>query len=505
MITTVREQELVAKEIKTAVRHSTVYGLGGVLVKVAAFFMLPFYTHYLNPADYGILEILDLSMSLFGMLLNMGMTAAMLRCYAGANSAEGKQEAASTAFLFAAATGFIVFLVMLAPMRPISNLIFGPAVPSSYLLLSFASFILNYVANLPFTYLRALEASGTFVAVETGSICLMLSLNIYFIAVLKMGLVGILVSSLIVAGLRVVLLSAWMLRQVKVRFSAPLLRQMVRFGLPLIFSNMALFAMNFSDRFFLQHLRSLEIVGIYAVGYKFGFLMNYLLVQPFYAMWQSRMYIVHARPDHPKIFSQLFVLYSLLLTYAGLALSMLSSEIVKIMVGPKFAASGEVVPIVVLAYVFYGVGYYVQLGIFLTNNTKLLGIISSIAAVLNLVLNYFLILHYGMMGAAWATLVSFAAIAVGSYVFSHRVFPLSLGVGRVSVALAIAICFYLLSRWLTPSALWAVVSMKVLLLGAFPVLLWKFQIVSGAQVEALDSMGSKALAGISRLLTWGRA
>jgi O-antigen/teichoic acid export membrane protein len=500
MIETVRERETVAREIQTAVRHSAVYGLGGVLAKGLGFFMLPFYTHYLSPSDYGILEILDLSMSLFGMFLNMGMTAAMLRCYAGATSAEEKRKTVSTAFLFVAVTGVATFCLMLGLVRPISALIFGPSVPVKYLLLSFSSFILGYIANLPRTYLRALEASGAFVAVDTFGLFLMLALNIYFIAVAKIGLLGILLSSFIVVAIQMVLLSGWMLRQVRIRFSGRLLRQMVGFGLPLIFSNLALFAMNFSDRFFLQHLRSLEVVGLYAVGYKFGFMMNYLLVQPFNAMWQARMYVIHAQPDHPQIFSQIFVLYSLLLTYVGLALSMLSPEIVHIMVGPKFAASGEIIPVVALAYVFYGVGYYVQLGTFLTNNTKLIGTASAAAAVLNLVLNYFLILHYGMMGAAWATLLSFAALAAGSYLFSQRVFPLSLGLVRVGGALALAIGFYLVSRWWSPSALGAALSMKAFLLGIFPLSLWKLRILSPAQVEALSSTRKSAVAGVSRLL-----
>src|SRR4051794_36113817 len=59
-----REPETVASEIQTAVRHTAVYGVGSIVIKVLSFLMLPFYTHYLTPADYGVLEILDLSMSL---------------------------------------------------------------------------------------------------------------------------------------------------------------------------------------------------------------------------------------------------------------------------------------------------------------------------------------------------------------------------------------------------------------------------------------------------------
>ncbi len=214
---------------------------------------------------------------------------------------------------------------------------------------------------------------------------------------------------------------------------------MLAFGTPLMFSNLAIFALNFSDRFFLQHLRSLEVVGIYAVGYKFGFMLNYLLVQPFYVMWQSRMYIIHNRTDHREVFGQVFILYTVVLTYAGLALSVFSPEIVHVMAGRQFSASYDVIPVVALAYIFYGIGYYAQLGMFLTDSTKRIGGIGAGAAVLNLLLNYFLVLHYGMLGAAWATLLSFMAIAAASYWFSERVYPLPLRVGRIAMVLALGV------------------------------------------------------------------
>src|ERR1700692_220479 len=72
-------------EIETAVRQMAVYGAGNILVKAVGFLMLPFYTHYLGPQDYGILEIIDLSMTLFGLVLSMGLTPAFLRCYAAAD------------------------------------------------------------------------------------------------------------------------------------------------------------------------------------------------------------------------------------------------------------------------------------------------------------------------------------------------------------------------------------------------------------------------------------
>ena len=503
----VQEPETVAREIGTAVRHTAMYGLGSIVVKALGFLMLPFYTHYLTPRDYGVLEILDLSMSLFAMILNMGIAPALLRSYASAPSAEEKKRTVSTAFLFVAGTGLVTLTGGLFLMRPLSTLLLGPAVSPNYLLLSFSSFILSYLCTMPRAYLRALEASGLFTLLETGGLFVILLLNIYFIAVLKLGAMGILWSSAIVYGVQAVGLSVWVLRAAGIAFCGEKLREMASFGLPLIFSNVALFALNFSDRFFLQRLQSLDAVGVYAVGYKLAFMINYMLVQPFYAMWQARMYNIHAQPEHPKIFSQIFVLYSLVLTYAALAVAVFSPEVVMVMADPKFAGGKDVVPIVSLAYVFYGVGSYLQLGMFLANRTKAIGMVGSAAAVLNLGLNYVLILHFGMMGAAWATLLGFLAIAVGSYWFSQRVMPLNLGVPRVAVAVAVAVGLYAICAVaVSPgSSMILGLAVKTAAVAIFPVLVWKLQVLSSGEMETILSAKNQAVAGIGRRLRWRSA
>ena len=499
MVESVQERETVLQEIQTAVRHMAVYGIGNLLVKAVGFLMLPFYTHYLGPRDYGILEILDLSMTLFALVLNMGLVPAFLRCYAAAPSPEEKRRFVSTGCFFGFITGLLTFLMGAGLVRPITHLLFGAAVPATYVLISFAAVVLNYMTTLPRTYLRALEASGTYVTFDTISVFALLLLNVFFIAVLKTGLVGVLLSSLIVATLQFAGFSAWTMSKIGFRFHAPHLSRMLGFGLPLIFSNLGLFVLNFSDRFFLQHLRSLDAVGVYAVGYKFGFMMNYLVVQPFFVMWQSRMYAIHAQPQHPAIFRQIFSLYSLGLIYAGLSMSLFGPEAVRLMVEPKFAASQDVIPIVVLSYVFYGLSYYAQLGMLLTDRTKQVGAIGAATAGLNLVLNYFLIKYFGMLGAAWATALSFACLAGVSYVCSQRVFPLSLGLPRMWAAILAAAVFYLLCQRLRPGNPLMAVLLKCLVLGAFPALLWKTGILAPEAQALLISTRNKAVERLSRM------
>src|SRR5262249_44547535 len=116
------EREGATREIGRAVKHSLVYGIGGMLQKAASFLMLPFYTHYLQPRDYGILEILNLAMSLAGMFLAVGIPAGVLRYYGPAHSGEEKRRIVSTAYLCMAATGLLVFGAGAVLIRPASRL-----------------------------------------------------------------------------------------------------------------------------------------------------------------------------------------------------------------------------------------------------------------------------------------------------------------------------------------------------------------------------------------------
>lgn len=500
-MTTTTAPRSIHQEIGTAVRHTLVYGVGSVLTKAISFLMLPFYTHYLTPNDYGILEILDLSISLLGMFLNMGITTAVLRYYAGAQSTNEKKTVLSTALLCVGLTGITVCLIGVSVIRPVSELLLGRNVPASYLLLSFATFNILYVTNVPRTYLRALEASGKIILIENMALVFQLGLNMYFIAVRGMGVRGMLWSAFAVAAAQMVALLPWMIQKVGIRFSTSQFKQMARFGLPLLASNLAMFTLNFSDRFFLQHLGSLAMVGIYAVGYKFAFMLSYLFVQPFFIMWQSRMYAIHSHPDHGQIFARIFVLYSVLLIYVALMLAMLTPETVHLMLDPKFAASQKIVPVVALAYALYGIGYYLQLGLFLKNKTSVIGIISAIATCLNLGLNYVLILHYGMMGAAWATVLSFAALGVGSYYYSHRIFPVNLGEARVATTIVLALSLYLLCRLYNAESLAGALLIKGCALAVFPFLLWRLGILSSDEVSTVIAARNYTMAGISRVLS----
>jgi O-antigen/teichoic acid export membrane protein len=494
------EEESITGEIATAVRHTFVYGFASILAKVVGFLLLPLYTHFLSPRDYGVFEVLELTMSLLGMFLNMGITSALLRYYGSADTEEQKRKVVGSLFLFTLATAAVVFVAGFSGARPVTTLLVGPGVPAIYLFLSFVGFLIAYVANVPDTALRAKEMSGTVATIDTLSTIGLLLLNVYLVSTLKNSLFGMFLGRVIINIINIAVLIRYARRELFAGMDWKLLRGAIGFGAPLILSNLTMFVLNFSDRFFLQRLQSLEIVGVYAVGYKFGYLLSTVVSWPFFMMWHARMYAVYKRPDHEKIFARILVLYSAVLILAGLGICVFNTEVMKLMVDARYAAGAAVIPVVTLSYVVLGVGTFVQVGLYLESRTGLLGMISIAAAIVNLGANYFLIKQFGMIGAAWATVIGFLAIAVGSYYCSQRVCPISLPIGRVARALAVATGIYLLSRVLPAQSLAVALLLKSILMLGFPFLLWLSGCLSSDEIATLHSLWADATRLIRRPL-----
>ena len=497
----------IASELNTAVRQSAVWGFGGIAVKAASFLMLPLYTHYLAPRDYGIWELLDLVMSLLGMLLNMGLTAAILKYYAAAETNEDRQRIVSTSFVFALLTGAVVFGIGVTAIPAATRALFGPGASRIYLFLSFTYAVMAYVAAVPYTLLRAKNRAQLLVTYDTIGMVVILALNIYFVVVLKLGLLGVLLSPLLVGTGKTILLFYWTRREIGISADRAVLRQLLLFGAPLVLSNLTMFVLNFSDRFFLREFRSLDIVGIYAVGYKFAYMLNFLVIQPFNMMWQARMFVIHRQSGHQQIFRHMFVLYSLLLIASGLGLALFGPALVPLLVDSRYVGAASIIPVVTLAYVFLGIGYFLQVGMLLASRTMLIGMVSAISAVANFVLNWVLIRSFGMQGAAWATLLGFLVLAVGSYICSNRVFPLPLGTRRVLKALLLAIAVYLAAQLSPMSGLWAVLIWKTAAFGVYGLLAWGTRVLSADELATITSVKESAVQATMRFLkpAWGRA
>ena len=462
------------EEIKKLLGHASVYSLGNILNKAVGFLLIPFYTHYLSTADYGTLELLDLSTALVALSLNMWMNASLLRYYHEFDDPQSRKSLVATALLSTAGVAAMAALAGIVLAKPLCSLILKSPIHYKLIWLISCNLFLTCLNSVSWSYLRAQQRSRQIVILNAVTLAFMLMLNIYFLTVLRTGFVGILYSSVISNLCITTGLTLYTLIQVGITFDARKLRALAAFGLPLIVTSLAAFELNFADRFFLEHYSTVSMVGLYALGYKFGFMLSFLIVQPFILIWGVRMYEVAKRRDSGEALARIAAYFTLLLTTAGLILSLVIRDVIGTFAAPRFFAAYKITPVVALAYVFYGMAYYFQTGLYIAKKTKYLGLIGVACATTNIALNFVLIPRFVAAGAAWATAASFLLMAGLAYMFSQKVYRIPYPGFRLVLPLVIAVAIYGVSLWIPAISRPASLGLRLVLIVAFALALLAF-------------------------------
>jgi O-antigen/teichoic acid export membrane protein len=474
-------------EIKTIFRHYLIYSFGNLASKAIGFLMIPVYTRYLTPDDYGIIEILTITSSIVSNILILGLSSAVLRFYFNYNSIRDKNKVVSTALTFTLITTFLAVAFLYNFSKNISFLVFNSQRYFYLFQVLFVTLFFEISVAIPYMYLRAKDKSVMFTTISLLQLVLGLSFNIWFIVGLRLGVLGVLFSSL----LSNLLISSFMLlfvfRDVGLHFSVNKLKEMMPYGIPLIPANLAMIVLNMGDRFLLQHFCSLQEVGLYSLGYRFAMMIGVLVGQPFLRVWNTHMFLIAERNDASEIYSRVLVYYSFILLFFGLGVSVLIKDILKIMATPEFFDAHKVVPFVVLGYIFYEVYYIFTVGIYLKKHTKWIAFIVSFATGLNILLNLLMIPKFGMMGAASVTALSFFCLPLSAYFLSNRLYHISFEFERVVKLIFVALIIYFAGSLIDIESILLSLLLKTILILTYPIILYFFSFYEAKEIEkAID-------------------
>jgi len=258
--------------------------------------------------------------------------------------------------------------------------------------------------------------------------------------------------------------------QLGFQFDRGLLRAMNRFGLPLVPSALALWAINLIDRLFINGYKGQAEVGIYSLAVRISSVIIFLMTA-FQLAWQAFAYSI--KDDNAAKRTYAYVLtYLLFITcWMSLAIGSLAPWLVQLLATDKFSRSAEAIPLLCFATAAYS-GYSVlAIGIGRTRQTQFNWVVSGAAALVNIALNIALIPPYGMMGAAVATIVAYVVLFVGMWFRSRRVYPVPYQWRRILTIAAVAGGLTILARELdslpAAIALTAVFPLALLPLGFY--------------------------------------
>ncbi len=212
--------------------------------------------------------------------------------------------------------------------------------------------------------------------------------------------------------------------QLGLEFDRGLLRAMNRFGMPLVPSALALWAINFIDRLFLARFKDLSEVGVYSLAVRTSSVIVFLMVA-FRLAWPAFAYSIEDESVAKRTYAFVLTYLLLLCSWVSLVLGLLSPWIVQVLAPtkPEFYRASEAVGLLAFAGTAYA-GYTVlAIGVGRARRTQFNWIVTGAAALLNVALNFALIPPYGMIGAAIATAAAYVAMFVGMTLNAQRVWP----------------------------------------------------------------------------------
>jgi O-antigen/teichoic acid export membrane protein len=458
-------------------KHTLIYAVGNVINRGVSFLLIPLYTAALSQSAYGVLELVDVTMALLAQLLGFSVGSAMVRFYFDTeDESERRRLVATTQLFFAGFLGLVTATLALLS-GAIAPVVFGAGDFRPAFHLAMAILFLSGVGEIPISLIKAERKSVFFITLAVAKLVLEVGLKIYLIVALRLGWYGALLGSTIAWSLVVTVLVGWLLRQTGFHFAWPIVKKLALFCAPLIVSGVAGFALHSADRFMLRWCypgdgeAARAEIGIYGLAYRLGYVINFLILDPFLLIWFPFIFAVRGADEQQRVMARITTYVVAAMTFGSLALAVVAKDLVALMATEGYQAAAGIVPVILLGYVFWGLYELFHTPFFITKRTKSLPLIVGAAAFTNIALNLFWIPRYGALGAAWATVLAFVVLSALAFASAQRLFVVHYEWGRLGFLLALGLGLFVVFDWSRPASLWLRVALALLVVVAYPTVL----------------------------------
>ena len=429
---------------KQLIFNTAIIALGKLSTQVISFLLLPLYTAFLTPEEYGIYDFLNV-LALFLMpIVTLLMEESMFRFLIDVEKEEEKEEVISTTFIYILKSVIIISIIW-----GILNFF----IRYDYTFVLYLYVITTIIKTLLNAFSRGIGNIKVFSFSNFLSGIIVAILNVIFIAIIKMGVNGLLWSTIISNVITSIIVSV----RVKVykyvsikKVNKDLTKKMIKYSIPLIPNSLSWTIINLSDRLIITNILGTTANGIYSIANKFPTIIN-TLYGFFYTAWQESSAKILKEENSVQYYNSIYKdLKKFMLSITILLISVMPIAF-KILINEQYNDAYVYIPILILAMYYSNMsGFYG--GIFSAyKNTKIMGVTTIIAAIINIIINLMLIKSIGLYAAVISTLIAnliiyiYRRIALKKYIVLEKSF-LKIGWGLFILE---CIFFYNNKIWIT--------------------------------------------------------
>ncbi|MCH1384741.1 MAG: polysaccharide biosynthesis C-terminal domain-containing protein [Flavobacteriaceae bacterium] len=421
------------------IKETFIYGIATIIPRVLNFLLVPLHTQSLPVTDYAENTAFYVYAAFFNVLLTYGMETSFFRFF---TDRKQKDRVLGTATISLLITTAFVFVVLFAQAAPVAAFV---GMSTYHFTLLLGVLLCDTLVVIPFAHLRASGKANRFTSLKLLNVGLYTGLNLVFLwwiprtegLFLQDDPVQYVFIANFVASATVFLFVLPFYFRLSWQWSRPMQRQMLRYGAPIMIAGLAFVVNENLDKLLIRHYIDDATMGAYSGCYKLAVFMT-LFVQAFRLGAEPFFFKYAKQKDAPKVYALILKYFVIcgcvLLIGVCVFLEPLKELLIR---NERYWIAIQIVPIILLANLFFGIYHNLSVWYKITDRTQIGMYISVGGALATIGLNVWLIPSIGFMGAAWATLLTYGAMATVSYLLSRRYYPIPYDMGRLA--------FYLLT------------------------------------------------------------
>ncbi|CAI8297449.1 MAG: Uncharacterised protein [Cryomorphaceae bacterium] len=427
--------------LKKLASQTAVYGLSSVVGRLLNYLLVPLYTRYFLPAEYGVVTELYAYVAFLVVLLTYGMETAFFRF----SKKEESTKVYSTTLISLLISSVVFVGLIFLNSSAISEWL-GYSNHPEYIQFFALIIGMDAVSSISFAKLREQDKAMRFAFIRVLNIMVNVGFNLYFIVYQEYGIAYIFIANLLASVITLIMLFPEMLSSSWV-FDKKLWKKMMIYALPLLIAGLAGMTNETIDRILLKHLLpntdiAASELGLYGAFYKLSIIMI-LFIQTFRFAAEPFFFAQEKEGNGRKIYADVMKYFTIIMVIIFLGVTIFYDAI-KGFLGSEYHDDRGflVVSILLLANLFLGIYYNLSIWYKLTEKTKYGAYLSIFGAIITLSLNFTLIPVLGFVGCAWATLICYFSMTVASYYIGKRHFSVPYQVKRIALYLFVTLCIY---------------------------------------------------------------
>lgn len=359
---------MLTSRYKNVVNQSAFYGLSIFLMKGISLIMLPVYTHYLTPADYGRLEVLVVFSNIASIALGFGLVEALYRFVGLAEGHKNKQRHAAECLLVAGVIAILSYLFFHIYSKDLVQILPGSLTANELYLLGVALSVGGLI-NIPLAWLRITERAQLFFSISMLKVFLQVILTFYWLKS-GWGITSVLAAGAVSAVIIAIVLCIIQLKETPLKFSIKHTKTILFYAGPIFIGGIATFTLSGMDRWLLAEYFGAAEIAAYAIAIKFA-LVPTLLIQPFTLWWLPKRFSVLKELNGKTVNAHFAVLGAIISVVICGLLGLAGPLLIQQLTPVEYHAAISILPWLLLCTLLKMLADLLNLGCFVEKNSQI--------------------------------------------------------------------------------------------------------------------------------------